>query len=47
MSFTEIAKLARENWQNLSLAEKKPYGQQAFSAKERYNNELAECKKIN
>jgi hypothetical protein len=34
-----------ENWQNLSPGEKEPYEQQAFSAKERYNNELAEYKK--
>jgi hypothetical protein len=45
LSFTEIAKLVGENWQNLSPAEKEPYEQQAFSAKERYNNELAEYKK--
>lgn len=45
LSFTEIAKLVGENWQNLSPNEKEPYEQQAFSAKERYNNELAEYKK--
>ncbi|KAH9221492.1 hypothetical protein DL95DRAFT_402840 [Leptodontidium sp. 2 PMI_412] len=45
LSFTEIAKLVGENWQNLSPGEKDPYEQQAFSAKERYNNELAEYKK--
>jgi HMG (high mobility group) box/SAM domain (Sterile alpha motif) len=45
LSFTEIAKLVGENWQNLAPAEKEPYEQQAFSAKERYNNELAEYKK--
>ena len=45
LSFTEIAKLVGENWQNLSPAEKEPYDQQGFSAKERYNNELAEYKK--
>ena len=47
LSFTEIAKLVGENWQNLSPTEKEPYEQQAFSAKERYNNELAEYKKTN
>lgn len=45
LSFTEIAKLVGENWQNLSPGEKEPYEQQAFSAKERYNGELAEYKK--
>jgi hypothetical protein len=45
LSFTEIAKLVGENWQNLSPAEKEPYEQQAFSAKDRYNNELSEYKK--
>lgn len=41
LSFTEIAKLVGENWQNLSPAEKEPFEQQAFTAKERYSNELA------
>lgn len=45
LSFTEIAKLVGENWQNLSPAEKEPYEQSAYKAKERYNNELAEYKK--
>ncbi len=45
LSFTEIAKLVGENWQNLSPGEKEPYEQQAFSAKEKYNNQLAEYKK--
>jgi hypothetical protein len=45
LSFTEIAKLVGENWQNLSPGEKEPYEQQAFSAKERYNSELTEYKK--
>jgi hypothetical protein len=45
LSFTEIAKLVGENWQNLSPSEKEPYEHQAFTAKERYNNELAEYKK--
>ncbi len=47
LSFTEIAKLVGENWQNLSPADKEPYEQQAFSAKEKYNNELSEYKKTN
>ena len=47
LSFTEIAKLVGENWQNLSPTEKEPYEQQAFTAKERYNSELAEYKKTN
>lgn len=45
LSFTEIAKLVGENWQNLGPTEKEPYEQQAFSAKEKYNNELTEYKK--
>ncbi|KAE8444993.1 hypothetical protein EG329_013999 [Mollisiaceae sp. DMI_Dod_QoI] len=45
LSFTEIAKLVGENWQNLSPAEKEPFEQQAFSAKEKYNNELTEYKR--
>ncbi|KAM0142737.1 hypothetical protein ACHAP3_001843 [Botrytis cinerea] len=45
LSFTEIAKLVGENWQNLSPSEKEPYEHQAYTAKERYNNELAEYKK--
>jgi len=47
LSFTEIAKLVGENWQNLAPSEKEPYEQQAFAAKERYNNALAEYKKTN
>lgn len=45
LSFTEIAKLVGENWQNLAPAEKETYEQQAASAKERYNHELSEYKK--
>jgi hypothetical protein len=45
LSFTEIAKLVGENWQNLSPSEKEPFEQQAFTAKEKYNNELVEYKK--
>lgn len=45
LSFTEIAKLVGENWQNLIPGEKEPYEQQASFAKEKYNNELTEYKK--
>ncbi|KAB8302180.1 hypothetical protein EYC80_005626 [Monilinia laxa] len=45
LSFTEIAKLVGEHWQNLLPSEKEPYEQSAYAAKERYNNELAEYKK--
>lgn len=45
LSFTEIAKLVGENWQNLSPADKEPYEQQACAAKEKYNSELSEYKK--
>ncbi len=45
LSFTEIAKLVGENWQNLTPQEKEPYEAQAFSEKEKYNNDLAEYKK--
>jgi len=45
LSFTEIAKLVGENWQNLSASEKEPYEAQAFAAKEKYNNEMVEYKK--
>lgn len=45
LSFTEIAKLVGENWQTLTPAEKEPYEQQAFAAKEKYNQELNEYKK--
>ncbi|TVY78194.1 High mobility group protein 20A [Lachnellula suecica] len=47
LSFTEIAKLVGENWQNLAPSEKEPFEQQASSAKEKYNNELVEYKKTN
>lgn len=47
LSFTEIAKLVGENWQNLSPAEKDPYEQQAFSAKSKFNDEMTEYKKTN
>ncbi|KAL5345587.1 hypothetical protein ACLOAV_009341 [Pseudogymnoascus australis] len=42
LSFTEIAKLVGENWQNLTPSEKEPYEQQAFTAKEKYTVELSE-----
>ena len=42
LSFTEIAKLVGENWQNLLPSEKEPYEQQAFAAKEKYTIELSE-----
>lgn len=51
LTFTEIAKLVGENWQNLGRAEKDPYERQANDAKEKYNQELAryrrtaECRK--
>jgi HMG (high mobility group) box len=45
LSFTEIAKLVGENWQNLSANEKEPYETQASKAKDRFNAELAEYKK--
>jgi hypothetical protein len=45
LTFTEIAKLVGENWQNLSALEKEPFESQAQTAKERYNRDLAEYKK--
>lgn len=45
LSFTEIAKLVGESWQNLAPSEKEPYELQASCAKERYNSQLAEYKK--
>lgn len=45
LTFTEIAKLVGENWQNLSQAEKEPYESQAQAAKDKYNHGLAEYKK--
>ncbi|KAI1310470.1 hypothetical protein F5Y03DRAFT_41026 [Xylaria venustula] len=53
LTFTEIAKLVGENWQNLGRTEKEPFEKQANEAKERYNQALgeykktAECKKYN
>ncbi|KAK8027393.1 High mobility group protein B3 [Apiospora marii] len=45
LTFTEIAKLVGENWQNLDRNEKEPFETQAQEAKERYNREMAEYKK--
>jgi len=45
LSFTVITKLVGESWQRLSPSEKEPYKQQAFTTKERYNNEVVEYKK--
>lgn len=45
LSFTEIAKLVGEHWQNLSPQEREPFELQASGVKEKYNNELAEYKK--
>ncbi|KAL2165163.1 hypothetical protein VTH06DRAFT_459 [Thermothelomyces fergusii] len=45
LSFTEIAKLVGENWQNLTAAEKEPYEAQAQAIKEKYLADLAEYKK--
>lgn len=45
LSFTEIAKLVGEHWQSLLPSEKEPYENSAYTAKERYNNELLEYKK--
>ncbi|KAI1000998.1 hypothetical protein K3495_g7200 [Podosphaera aphanis] len=47
LSFTEIAKLVGEKWQNLYPSEKESYEQQASIAKEKYNSELMEYKKTN
>ncbi|KAI0394055.1 hypothetical protein F5Y17DRAFT_279274 [Xylariaceae sp. FL0594] len=44
LTFTEIAKLVGENWQNLSRAEKEPFERRANEAKEKYNRDLAEYK---
>ncbi|KAI0553789.1 hypothetical protein F4679DRAFT_436599 [Xylaria curta] len=45
LTFTEIAKLVGENWQNLGRTEKEPFERQANEAKEKYNHDLAEYKK--
>ncbi len=45
LSFTEIAKLVGENWQNLDQAERESYENQANAAKDKYRRNLAEYKK--
>lgn len=45
LSFTEMAKLVGENWQNLTPEEKEPYETQAQRCKDKYLAELAEYKK--
>ncbi|CAM1506558.1 Fc.00g061990.m01.CDS01 [Cosmosporella sp. VM-42] len=45
LSFTEIAKLVGENWQNLRPAEKEAYESQANADKEKYHRDLMEYKK--
>lgn len=45
LSFTEIAKLVGDNWQNLSSVEKEPFETQAQKAKDKYARELVEYKK--
>lgn len=45
LSFTEIAKLVGENWQNLNSAEKEPFESQAQAIKDKYLSDLAEYKK--
>lgn len=45
LTFTEIAKLVGENWQNLASNEKETYENQANAAKEKYHKDLLEYKK--
>ncbi|KAJ6784781.1 hypothetical protein PWT90_10133 [Aphanocladium album] len=45
LSFTEIAKLVGENWQNLDQAERESFENQANAAKDKYRRSLAEYKK--
>lgn len=45
LTFTEIAKLVGENWQNLAPAEKESYETQANTAKDKYHRDLVEYKK--
>jgi len=45
LTFTEIAKLVGENWQNLSQPEKEPFESQAQAIKDKYHCDLAEYKK--
>lgn len=42
LSFTEIAKLVGEHWQNLSAVDKEPYERQAFALKEKYTLQMAD-----
>ena len=45
LTFTEIAKLVGENWQNLAAPEKEAYETQANTAKEKYHRDLLDYKK--
>lgn len=45
LSFTEIAKLVGENWQNLPPPEKDAFESQANADKEKYHRDLMEYKK--
>ncbi|KAL1880511.1 hypothetical protein VTK73DRAFT_5711 [Phialemonium thermophilum] len=45
LTFTEIAKLVGEHWQNLSPSEKQPFESQAQAAKDKYNSDMAEYKR--
>ncbi|KAF4968067.1 hypothetical protein FSARC_4485 [Fusarium sarcochroum] len=45
LTFTEIAKLVGENWQNLNAGEKESYESQANADKEKYHRDLMEYKK--
>ncbi|KFA53101.1 hypothetical protein S40293_05343 [Stachybotrys chartarum IBT 40293] len=45
LTFTEIAKLVGENWQNLPPTEKEAFESQANAAKEKYHRDLVEYKK--
>lgn len=41
LSFTEIAKLVGEHWQNLSAVDKEPFERQAFTLKEKFTLQMA------
>ncbi|KAI9664994.1 MAG: hypothetical protein M1821_006442 [Bathelium mastoideum] len=45
LSFTEIAKLVGERWQQLTPEEREPFEREATAAKEKYYAQLAEYKK--
>lgn len=45
LSFTEIAKLVGQNWQDLSAEEKASYESQAALAKQEYNRQLVDYKR--